>query len=161
MKLGVVSDTHSRHETVRAAVSLLQERGAQLLLHCGDIEDAETVRLFAGIPTHFVFGNWDRDTVGLTAAIQEIGGTLHEQFGYLELAGRKVAWVHSHDKALFRDLKRYEGLDYLFYGHTHQVGQYRLGSLNVVNPGALFRAAPKTVALVDLRGDSVEFLRVG
>ena len=98
MRIGVVSDTHDRLEAVAEAVRLLIEQRVELILHCGDIESVETVRAFQLLPTHFVFGNWDRDKAKLTAAIKAIGGTAHDGFGALELAGKRVAWVHSHER---------------------------------------------------------------
>ena len=70
MRIGVVSDTHDRSEAVAEAVRLLGEQKVDLILHCGDIESPETVALFKPIPTHFVFGNWDKDKAKLTAAIK-------------------------------------------------------------------------------------------
>src|ERR671935_1129587 len=119
MRIGIVSDTHSHYRTVAVALRLLREQRVECVLHCGDIADGETVRLFQGLPTHFVYGNcdWDRDE--LRAAIQETGAMLHEPFGSLELGGRKIAWTHGDDKRLFRNLENSGLYDFLFYGHTH------------------------------------------
>ena len=59
MKIGVLSDTHDRLEITAAAIRLLCGRGAELILHCGDINSVAAVRLFRGVPAQFVFGNWD------------------------------------------------------------------------------------------------------
>jgi putative phosphoesterase len=149
MKIGIISDTHSRYATVAKALTLLWERNVALVLHCGDIEDAATVQLFQGLPTHFVFGNCDFDREELRQAMQESGATLHESFGHLEIDGRKLAWIHSDDKRLFHDLEAAGHFDYLFYGHTHQAEQHRTGSTLVVNPGALHRARIKTLVVLD------------
>jgi putative phosphoesterase len=160
MKIGIVSDTHNRYARVERALELLQQRGIELLLHCGDIEDPETVRLFAGVPTHFVFGNCDTDRGLLRLAMNEVGATPHEPFGKLELAGRRIAWLHGHDQKLFHDLASGEGLDYLFHGHTHLAGQSRRGRTLVVNPGALHRVATKTCAVLDLATGELETLTI-
>ena len=68
MRIGVVSDTHDRQEAVAEAVRLLLEQQVELILHCGDIESPETVRVFKPVPTHFVFGNWDKDRAPLALA---------------------------------------------------------------------------------------------
>lgn len=170
MKIGIVSDTHDRTDTAEAALKLLRERGVELILHCGDIESPDTVRLFAGVPTHFVFGNWDgyavagrrprdgsgRDFGRLREAIRGIGGVAHGEWGDLELAGRKIAWLHGHDRKLKEEVEAMDHFDYLFYGHTHHAEQHRVGHTLVVNPGALFRAAPKRCAVLDLDGGEVE-----
>jgi len=150
MRIGVVSDTHDRGEAVGEAVRLLLEQRVELLLHCGDIESVDTVRLFRPIPTHFVFGNWDKDRAKLAAAIKDAGGTHHESFGAIEIAGKRLAWVHSHERHQLRQLEHSDFFDYLFYGHTHVREQHRTGRTLVANPGALFRANPKTCIVLDV-----------
>ena len=150
MRIGVVSDTHDRDEAVAEAVRLLLEHRVELILHCGDIETPATVRLFKAVPTHFVFGNWDKDKARLAAAIKDIGGTYHDSFGAIELAGRRLAWVHSHERHQLRQLENADYFDYVFYGHTHVREQHRTGKTLVANPGALFRANPKTCIVLDV-----------
>ena len=150
MRIGVVSDTHDRHEAVAEAVRLLLEQQVELILHCGDIESPETIRVFHQVPTHFVFGNWDKDRLKLTAAIKEIGGTHYDSFGAMELDGKRLAWVHSHERHQLRQLENADFFDYVFYGHTHVREQHRTGRTLVANPGALFRANPKTCIVLDV-----------
>jgi uncharacterized protein len=150
MRIGVVSDTHDRSDAVAEAVRLLVEQHVELILHCGDIETVETVRLFQPVPTHFVFGNWDKDRVKLAAGIKEVGGTHHDSFGAIELGGKRIAWVHSHERHQLRQLEHSDFFDYVFYGHTHVREQHRTGKTLVANPGALFRANPKTCIVLDV-----------
>jgi putative phosphoesterase len=149
VKIAILSDTHSQEETVRRALKLVEGSGAGLILHCGDIEDPDTARLFpAG--THFVLGNCDGEPDGLRRAIREAGGTLHEPFGHLDLPGAKIAFLHGDDTGLLRDLEQSGQFDYIFHGHTHVAGERPAGSARVINPGALYRARPRTFAVLDL-----------
>jgi uncharacterized protein len=150
MRIGVVSDTHDRFETIAEAVRLLAEQRIELILHCGDIESPETVAAFQPIPTHFVYGNWDKERSKLSAAIKTHGGTAHDSFGALELAGKRIAWVHSHERHQLYQLEHCDYFDYVFYGHTHVREQHRTGKTLVANPGALFRANPKTCIVLDV-----------
>jgi hypothetical protein len=150
MRIGVVSDTHDRQEAIAEAVRLLVEQNVELILHCGDIETPETVRVFKPLQTHFVFGNWDKDKPKLAAAIKEIGGTHSDSFGAIELGGKRIAWVHSHERHQLRQLENADFFDYVFYGHTHVREQHRTGKTLVANPGALFRANPKTCIVLDV-----------
>jgi hypothetical protein len=158
MKIGVVSDTHGRLAITQKAIHLLRERGAQLILQCGDIDCATTVRLFSIIPSHFVFGNWDLRPSRLKSAIAEIGGLWHDEIGRLEVAGKRLAWVHGHIPGQRQRLETSGEFDFLFYGHSHKHEVHRAGRTTVINPGALHRAKTKTVALVDLTTDECETL---
>jgi putative phosphoesterase len=141
---------------VQAALRIIRDRGAELVIHCGDIDDAASVRLFAGLPAHFVFGNCDTDRAELRQAVADIGATLHDPFGDLEVAGRKIAFLHGDDKRLHQDVERSDHFDLLFYGHSHRAEEHRTGRTRVVNPGALHRANPKTFVLVDLASGTLE-----
>src|SRR5262249_28651306 len=144
------------YATVETALQILQARNVNFVIHCGDIEDSETVWLFQGFTAHFVFGNCDLDRASLRQAIHGIGETLHEPFGNLELEGVKIAFLHGDDKRLMRDVENSARFDFLFYGHTHQAAEHRTGLTRVINPGALHRARPKTIVILDLPGGKVE-----
>ena len=160
MLIGIISDTHSRHATVETVVKLLRQRGVYCVLHCGDIEDADTVWLFEDLTTHFVFGNCDTERASLRQAMDGIGGTLQEPFGNLELEGRKIAWIHGDDKRLLQEIENSGHFDFLLYGHTHHAEQHRTGRTLVVNPGALHRARPKTFVVLDLESGALESVMV-
>lgn len=160
MRIGIVSDTHNRYAIVEQALRLLNDQGIERIIHCGDIEDIATVELFRGLPTDFVFGNCDTDRDGLREAMRRIGASLHEPFGDLEIAGRKIAFIHSDNKRLFQDIERSGHFDFLFYGHTHLAEQHQTGPTLVVNPGALQRARPKTCLVLDLPSGMLETITV-
>jgi putative phosphoesterase len=149
VKIAVLSDTHSRYATVDRALALLEGRGVELLLHCGDIDDAETVWQFPP-NTHFVFGNCDTERTSLRQAIHGIGATLHEPFGHLELPGANIAFLHGDDSRLLHDLEQSGHFDYVFHGHSHIAGERQVGQTRVINPGALQRARVKTFVVLDL-----------
>jgi uncharacterized protein len=150
MRIGIVSDSHGNTAMVLQALDLLRERGIQTILHCGDLDDASIVYLFEGFTTYFVFGNCDHDRSGIRRAIRDAGQTLYEPFGKLELDSKKIAFVHGDDRRLFQQVEQCGEFDYLFYGHTHQAAEHWTGKTRVINPGALHRARPKTILIVDL-----------
>ncbi|HWG41199.1 MAG TPA: YfcE family phosphodiesterase [Gemmataceae bacterium] len=160
MHIGIVSDTHGNRLMVNRALTELRERGITIVLHCGDIDDAATVALFRGFTAHFVFGNCDSDKAALREAMADIGATLHEHFGNVELEGVKLAFLHGDDKTMMRDVERSGHYDFLFYGHTHQAEEHRTGPTRVINPGALHRAQPKTFGVLDLASGEVESVTV-
>jgi putative phosphoesterase len=160
MHLAILSDTHDNHRTVTAALGIIRERGIRTVLHCGDICDVETVRLFAGFDTHFVFGNCDFHRARLRYAIEEIGSQLSENFGELELDGIQIAWTHGDNPALFRELEHNGKYDYLFYGHSHTARQHLTGNTRVVNPGALQRARVKSLVILDSKHRTLESVTI-
>jgi putative phosphoesterase len=160
MKIGVVSDTHDRLAITAAAIRLLCGRGAELILHCGDINSIAAVRLFSGVPTQFVFGNWDSPRFLLTGAMRDVGAVWHDGPGRIEVAGKRIGWLHGHVRGERQTLEQSGELEYLFYGHSHKAEAHQTGKTLVLNPGALHRARPKTVALVDLATGEWELVEV-
>jgi len=148
--IGIVSDTHGHVEFTRPAVRLLESCGVERVIHCGDIGAEEIVPLFARWPTHFVFGNVDSAQARLTRAIEAAGQTCHGRFGTIELGGRKIAFLHGDDDALLNETISCEEYDLVCHGHTHVAVQRRVGNTLVVNPGALYRAQPHSLAVVRL-----------
>lgn len=161
MKIAVLSDTHNRYATVEKALAVLQERQVTHVIHCGDIEDADTVWLFHGLTVHFVYGNCDTERLALQQAIHGIGETLHRPYGQLELEGVRLAFLHGDDRRLMQEVEENGQFDFLFYGHTHKAMEHRTGRTRVINPGALHRASPKSFILLDLPAGEVETIGIG
>ena len=160
MRIGIVSDTHGHLESTRAAVHALEREQVAIVLHCGDIGSAEVVPLFDGWPAHFVFGNVDHNEGELSRAIAAAGQTCHGRFGSLELEGRKIALLHSDDRELFEETIGSGEWDLVCYGHTHVPEQHQVGRTLVLNPGALYRAKPKMLAIVELPAMRVRHLPI-
>jgi putative phosphoesterase len=160
MLIAVVSDTHSRYRTVVKVTDELDRRGVNLIIHCGDIENEETIELFRDYETHFVFGNCDSDREGLRRAMQRSGAVFYEDFGTLDLEGVRIAWTHGDNARLLRELEQSGQFDFLFYGHTHCQDARESGTTWVINPGALHRARPKSFMILDLRTRKWEAIEV-
>ncbi len=149
LRLAVVSDTHGHVGYCLDAIRMLEGLDVHRVLHCGDIGSVDIVPLFKRWPTHFVFGNCDDDRDALRQAIAQAGQTCHEAFGSLLIEGRRVAFLHSDDAATFAHACRSGDYDLVCYGHTHEARQQLVGRTLVLNPGALYRANPHSLALVD------------
>lgn len=120
------------------------------VIHCGDVGSPEIVPLFAAWPTHFVLGNVDHPPGPLRRAMSAAGQTCHDRFGTLERQGRRIAFLHGDDFRRFEETIARGDWDLVCYGHTHQAEQHRAGSTLVLNPGALYRANPHSLAVVEL-----------
>lgn len=154
--IGIVADSHSNLQSVARAAALLRRRKITTLLHCGDIADPPVIEALAEFNAYFVFGNVDRNRAALREAIAKAGGTCCEEFGELELAGRRIALLHGDDHRRLRDATEVGVYDLVCYGHTHQAESHRIGPTLVVNPGALHRARPRTFAVYDPRAHEVQ-----
>jgi len=150
MLLGIVSDTHGHVANTQRAIRLLSSLEVDQVLHCGDIGSEAIIALFSDWPTHFVFGNVDEDQTALAAAIAACGQRCHGRFGRLEFAGHRIALLHGDETSRLREAMTSGEFDLVCYGHTHQPEQHREGDTLVLNPGALYRAQPHTLAIVRL-----------
>jgi uncharacterized protein len=159
MFLGVVSDTHGHVEYARAAVRMLESLEVEVVLHCGDIGSPAIVPLFSAWPTHFVLGNVDGNQP-LQTVIEEAGQTFHVRFGSIELNGIKIALLHGDDERLLRQTISEGKYQLVCHGHTHVPRRERIGSTLVLNPGALYRADPHTIAVIDLPTLAAEIIAV-
>ena len=160
MRIGILSDTHDELERTRVAVRMLQDAGAEALIHCGDLASPPIVRACAVLPFWFVFGNHDSDTVPiLRQAAIESGANCLGWGGIVELAGKRFGVTHGH---MTTDVRRVlaEQPDYLLSGHSHIPNDTVVGTVRRINPGALHRADPFTVAILDVQTGDLTFLRM-
>src|SRR5678815_1501055 len=144
-----------------AGVALLREAGAEFFVHCGDVGSERVLDHLAGLPSAFVFGNTDWDRAALARYAESIGVACHGALADLELGGKKVAVTHGDDFRLKQRILSDKRHDYLLQGHTHVRADERVGTMRLINPGALHRAKEKTVAVLDTATDTVRFLVVG
>jgi len=157
--IGILSDTHGRVSITRNAIRTLVARGALHLIHCGDLDTQPVLDELVGHPASFVFGNNDYDRPTLRRYAESIGVNCLGSYGVIELAGKKIAVTHGDDHRVSSRLTsrgNEPGYDYLFTGHTHVRHDNRLPTgPRWINPGALYRAQIKTVALLDLSTDTL------
>ena len=158
--IGILADTHNHLNRTKAGVRILQEQGAKILVHCGDLASPEIVEICAVLPLYFVFGNHDADSAAdLKQAAAEQGATCLEWGGEFEYQGKRIAIVHGHMTLDVRPLLEAEP-DYLLSGHSHVARDWQSGPIRRINPGALFRTLEPSVALLDVVSDDVRFLAV-
>ncbi|MHB8860770.1 MAG: YfcE family phosphodiesterase [Pirellulaceae bacterium] len=158
--LGVVSDTHGDIVGTQKAVRMFASRQVDLVVHCGDIGSPEIPLLFAPWPTHYVLGNVDGYSQELQVAIEAAGHTLHGRFADVLAGGRRIAVIHSDNFERFRKTIDSQKWDLVCYGHTHLAKHHFELETLVLNPGAVHRGSPPTVALVDLQNLEVTSVRL-
>jgi len=160
MLVGLLSDTHDKLPAMRAGMRTLAINGAKFFIHCGDVGGEPVIDCMAGHPAAFVWGNNDWDRAGLEEYAIGLGIQCLGSGGAVELAGKSLFVTHGDDATLLRRVLTEQKHDYLLVGHTHSPLDEREGRVHIINPGALYRAAKKTVALLDLERDVAQFLEV-
>ncbi len=165
-RIGLLSDSHGRAGTTQRAVELLREHGAEVLVHLGDVGTVEVIDALCvddddggQLEAHVVFGNtdWDRDTLARYA--EDLDITVDDPIGALELPEGPLRFCHGHDEAAVAAAMA-DPPRYFCHGHTHRQRDTREGATRIINPGALFRAAEYSVALLDTASDTLEFYEV-
>jgi len=161
MKIAIVSDSHDNLATLEKAFSYLNKEGIKTVVHCGDVCAPGTLKeishLFPG-EIHLVFGNVDGDQYSMLKAREE-GKLPNVKFygdsGELDIDGRRIAFCHKPLPA--QGLAASGKYDLVFYGHTHQPGEEKVGNCRVVNPGTLAGMFSKaTFAIYDTETDLLE-----
>ena len=160
MIVGILSDTHDRVGAMAAGMEALRRAGAQYFIHCGDVGGEEIIDQLAGAPGMFVWGNNDFERMRLARYAAELGVNCMGNFGEVELDGKTFAVFHGDDFALRKRLLTDQRHDYVLHGHTHVPLDERVGRTRHINPGALHRANPKTVAVLDTATDDLRFIQI-
>lgn len=164
MRIGILSDSHGKHERTARAVALLVDHGAELLIHLGDLcSDAVIDSLVLALnkdgkpnpPVRIVYGNCDTQFQAVGRYATELGITNDEWDGRIDADGKSVAFTHGHLVDVMQKAVA-DGADYLLHGHTHEPRDEHVGATRIINPGALQRAERYTVALLDTATDLLE-----
>lgn len=161
MKVAVVSDTHGHVGNTVQAIQRIADEEADVVLHCGDVGSAGILPLFADWPLHFVSGNVDVfDTAALRRTAEELSQTFHDRFADLELDGVRIAMLHGDDGRRLSETIQSQAYDLVCFGHTHRMEHRREGRTTVLNPGALYRARPHSLAIVTMPEIDVRFIEL-
>ena len=145
MKIGIISDTHTKVDMAKEALDLLIENGAEFIIHAGDIVEVETLELLknCGLKYVAVYGNND-------AHLGQFHGkyNLVQEPHYFKLANTKFKLMH---------LPYYMApdADIVIFGHTHEFEtDFKNGTL-FLNPGEVCaRSKPLSEsALLEIKDD--------
>jgi putative phosphoesterase len=158
-RIGVLSDSHGRAAITARAVEALLGAGADILIHLGDVETEAVIDELVGPPAHLVFGNCDWDVDALARYARNVGVIVDHPAGRIDVGAKSVIFTHG-DRPGVVEQAIAEGVDYLLHGHTHVVRDERVGCTRVINPGALFRAARYTAAVLEPETDRLEIIEV-
>lgn len=140
------------------AVSIINEKNVDVLIHCGDYV-APFVKLWfnklnESIKKNFfgVFGNNDGEVLYLTQNLGQIckfAENGHELI--IELGGKRIFASHMPKKETIDALADSGKFDIILSGHTHNVVNRKQNGVLIVNPGELcgYLTNTSTFAIID------------
>ena len=127
MKIGIISDTHTKYKKAQKALEMLLKNGAEFIVHAGDICEVETLELLKNCGKRYVavYGNNDAHLVP-----HHNDYNLVQEPYYFKLADTTFKLMH---------LPFYMTPDteVVLFGHTHQFqSEFNNGTL-FLNPGEI------------------------
>jgi uncharacterized protein len=143
-----------------AAVLVLREAGAALVFHCGDVGGRHVLDEMREIESAFVWGDTDKDRMGLLRHAQRIGVACYGVLADIELDGKRIAVLHGDDKKLLQRLISEQQHDFIIWGHGAEGEDRTVGKTRIIHPGSLFGAKIRTLAVIDLEASTVGVVTV-
>jgi len=151
-----MADSHDNLRLVRAALDVFRAKGAEVILHAGDVVAPFAAKLLGAYerPVHAVYGNNDGERAGLAKAMDIAPGPRE-----FELGGRKI--VVAHDLAEISDADA-GSADVIVTGHTHSP-RVEQGRPFRINPGETggWLTGRATCAVLDTEKLEVELCELG
>ncbi|HKK14973.1 MAG TPA: metallophosphoesterase family protein [Gammaproteobacteria bacterium] len=144
MKVCILSDSHDHRALLESAVRDARSRGAEAVLHCGDVVAPSTLWVLQklGLPVHVIHGNNTGDLYMMARLSTQAGSvvTFYGQDAALNLAGQRIFLVHYPHYA--RAMATTGDWDLVCCGHDHkahiaQVDNIQGGVTWLVNPGTV------------------------
>lgn len=154
MRIGVISDTHLRHEGESLPKKVFDDfRQVDLILHAGDINHVSVLTALNTLAeVEAVYGNTDPYETYRSLAQSKI----------LNCAGYRVGLTHGNGHRQPKDNARHmfkgQPLDIIVFGHSHCPFYEVIGNTVMFNPGSPVRprcTEKGTVGILEL-GETIE-----
>lgn len=164
-----MSDSHDNRENILKAISIINDKGVDALIHCGDYI-APFVKLWfdklnESIKKNFygVFGNNDGDRLYLTQTLGQIcefAKNGHELI--IELGGKRIFASHMPKQETIDALADSGKFDIILSGHTHSMVNKKHNDVLIVNPGELcgYLTDKPTFAIVNTETLEAEIIEI-
>ncbi|NVM46368.1 MAG: metallophosphoesterase [Candidatus Lokiarchaeota archaeon] len=169
MLIAVFSDTHDHRDNILKAVSIINERNVDALIHCGDYI-APFVKLWfnklnESIKKQFfgVFGNNDGEILYLTQTLGQICDFAKNDHELLiELGGKRIFASHMPKQETIDALADSGKFDIILSGHTHTMVNKKHNDVLIVNPGELcgYLTNKPTFAIINTETMNAEIVEI-
>lgn len=168
MKFCLVSDSHDNRVYLKSAIVDAQARGAEVVLHAGDIVAPSTLKTVTDLdlPLHVIHGNNTGDLVAMQRLASRATNRLHYygQDAGIELAGKRLFIVHYPHYA--RAMATTGEWDIVCHGHDHKACISAVDNILgqktwILDPGSVAGLdGPATYILGDLNTMQFELINV-
>ncbi|MES9868531.1 MAG: YfcE family phosphodiesterase [Sedimenticola sp.] len=169
MKVCILSDSHDHIPLLDFAVAEAKQRGAEAILHCGDVVAPSTLKCLNkhGLPVHVIHGNNTGDLYNLGKLVSRPDNMIeyHGMDAGVELAGKRIFLVHYPHYA--RAMAATGDWDLVCCGHSHKTSITSLpnikgGETPLVNPGTVggVGTSPATYIMADLERMDFEVFEI-
>ena len=168
MLVAVISDSHDNRENILKAVSIMNERHVDALIHCGDYCSPFTKNWFDKLNDnikqnfHGVFGNNDGDPVFLRQNLGKICKFVENGYELLlEFDGKKIYVAHMPKPGVLEALAQSGKFNYVLSGHTHAIVNKKIDNeVIILNPGELcgYLTGKGSFAIIDTEIDYAEII---
>jgi len=163
MLIAILSDTHDQLRNLRLAVDMANERGAMVMVHCGDLISPfmlKELARFNGV-VHLVYGNNTGDVhlISGSCGTRFANITHHGNLGVIETDGFRIAFTHYPQMA--KGLAATGNFEVVCCGHNHRYQVEKIDDTLLVNPGEMLGAeARPAFCLLDTAARMVERIEV-
>lgn len=163
MLIAIISDIHNNEVNLKKVLIYCRQGKIENIICCGDLASMETLDFlndnFLGT-IYYTFGNMDNGQMKDYEFKEKYKKTfIYKDFGEIELAGKKIAFVHFPERA--KELAETGKYDYVFYGHTHKPWTEKINKAIVLNPGNVTGDLyPPTFAIWNTENDKIELVRI-
>ena len=168
MLIAVISDSHDNRENILKAVSIMNERNVEALIHCGDYCSPFTKNWFDKLNDnlkqnfHGVFGNNDGDPVFLRQNLGKICKFVENGYELLlEFDGKKIYVAHMPKQGVLESIAQSGKFNYVLSGHTHAIVNEKINNgVLILNPGELcgYLTGKGSFAIIDTKTDDAEII---
>ena len=99
MLVGVVSDTHNNIKNIKNIINIFNNEKVDVVIHTGDITQSKSLQLFSNLscPMIGVFGNNDRNEIGLEEVCEEFNFNFQEPPFLVNIFNKKIVIFHEPD----------------------------------------------------------------
>ena len=167
MKIAVISDTHDNRDNILKAISIMNERKVDALIHCGDFVSPFVKRWFdqlnEKIKENFfgVFGNNDGEKIGLKSILGQICKIEGLEL-VKDLGDKRIYITHMPLPGTIDALASSGKFDIIISGHTHEIVNKKVKGVLILNPGEAcgYLTNKATFAIIDTEKMEAEIIEL-